>query len=47
MCPRTGPAVLEVRCWLVLELFFGRQYARGLEQAQGWSSSNRAITLYT
>jgi TolB-like protein/Flp pilus assembly protein TadD len=28
------PLSLEVHCWLVLELFFGRQYKRGLEQAQ-------------
>jgi serine/threonine-protein kinase len=28
------PLSLEVHCWLVLELFFGRQYERGLKQAQ-------------
>jgi TolB-like protein/Flp pilus assembly protein TadD len=28
------PLSMEVRCWLVLELIFGRQYERGLEQAQ-------------
>jgi TolB-like protein/DNA-binding winged helix-turn-helix (wHTH) protein/Flp pilus assembly protein TadD len=28
------PLSLEVRCWLVLELFLGREYERGLEQAQ-------------
>ncbi len=28
------PLSLEVRCWLVLELFFGRQFAHGLAQAR-------------
>jgi TolB-like protein/Flp pilus assembly protein TadD len=28
------PLSLEVRCWLVLELLFGRQYERGLEQGR-------------